>query len=69
MAETVRLHVSGLHEQLTDKELHQRFEAFGKLTSVEVIRDAKGRCKGFGYVTFEGDDSVLKKCTERTECA
>lgn len=60
---TVRLHVGGLHEQITDKELQQRFEGFGKVTEVEVIRNSKGNCKGFGYVTFEADESVLKKCT------
>ena len=59
---SVRLHIGGLHELVTDKELQQRFESFGKISDVQVIRNAQGRCKGFGYVTLDGDENLLKKC-------
>jgi len=59
-ATATRLHVRGLHEQVTDQELRQRFEPFGKVLSVDVIRNAKGHCKGFGYVDIEATENALK---------
>ena len=47
----MNIYVGNLSRELTEDELRQEFEAFGKVTSVNIIKDRySGESRGFGFV-------------------
>ena len=47
----MNIYVGNLSRELTDDELRQAFEAFGQVTSVNIIKDRySGESRGFGFV-------------------
>jgi RNA recognition motif-containing protein len=47
----VNIYVGNLSREVTEDELRQAFEAFGQVTSVNVIKDRyTGESRGFGFV-------------------
>jgi cold-inducible RNA-binding protein len=47
----MKIYVGNLSSEVTEQELRQEFEAFGKVESVSVITDKySGRSKGFAFV-------------------
>ncbi|MBI4535171.1 MAG: RNA-binding protein [Ignavibacteriae bacterium] len=47
----MNIYVGNLPRQATDDDLRQAFEAFGKILSVNIIKDKfTGESKGFGFV-------------------
>ncbi len=47
----MRIYVGSLSSEITEEELRQEFEAFGKVESVNIITDKiSGRPKEFGFV-------------------
>ncbi|HUW44964.1 MAG TPA: RNA-binding protein [Dehalococcoidia bacterium] len=45
------MYVGNLSREVTEDELRQAFEAFGQVTSVNVIKDRySGESRGFGFV-------------------
>jgi len=47
----VNMYVGNLSREVTEDELRQAFEAFGQVTSVNVIKDRySGESRGFGFV-------------------
>ncbi len=47
----MRIYVGNLSSEITEEELRQEFEAFGKVESVNIITEKiSGRPKGFGFV-------------------
>ena len=47
----MRIYLGNLSSEITEEELRQEFEAFGKVESVNIITDKiSGRPKGFGFV-------------------
>ena len=47
----MKIYVGNLSSTVTKEELQQEFEAFGEVTSVNIITDKySGRPKGFGFV-------------------
>lgn len=54
-----RIFVGGLPWAVGDNELRTHFESCGDITDAVVVMDREsGRSKGFGFVTFESDDSA-----------
>merc|ERR1719443_2305534 len=49
---------------MTDDELKSVFEKFGEVTSCVAMKDDKGKCKGFGFVSFSSADDATKAVTE-----
>ncbi len=71
----MKIYVGNLSYEVTEEELRQEFEAFGKVESVNVIMDKySGRPKGFGFVEMpavsEGQAAITglngKTLRERT---
>lgn len=58
-----RLYVGGLPEIINQKDLEELFSRLVKVREAEIINDAYGRCKGFGYVTVRGTSDDIKRCT------
>ena len=47
----MNIYVGNLAREVTEDELRQSFEAFGQVTSVNVIKDRySGESRGFGFV-------------------
>jgi RNA recognition motif-containing protein len=47
----VNIYVGNLSRETTEDELRQAFEAFGQVTSVNIIKDRySGESRGFGFV-------------------
>jgi len=71
----MRIYVGSLSSEITEEELRQEFEAFGKVESINIITDKiSGRPKGFGFVEMasksEGEAAITglngKTIKERT---
>jgi len=71
----VKIYVGNLASEVTEEELRQEFEAFGEVTSVNIITDKySGRPRGFGFVEMasvsEGQAAITglngKTLKERT---
>jgi len=50
--------IKNLDPQITHKELHDTFSAFGNILSCKVQMDEKGGSKGFGFVHFESQEAA-----------
>ena len=54
-----KLFVGGLSWGTDDNSLKNAFEQFGAVTDAKVITDREtGRSRGFGFITYESDDSA-----------
>ncbi|CAK9001264.1 unnamed protein product [Durusdinium trenchii] len=60
----VNLYVKNLDPEVDDSDLRVLFEPFGKVTSAAAVKDASGKCKGFGFVCFDTPDEATKAVTE-----
>jgi RNA recognition motif-containing protein len=57
--------VANLSFKVTDEDLKQAFEEYGKVTSARVITDKfTGRSRGFGFVEMTNDDEAKKAIDE-----
>ncbi|CAI2176888.1 3831_t:CDS:10 [Funneliformis geosporum] len=52
----------GLSKDIIEKDLEVRFSLFGVVTSVDIIRQSTGDCRGFAYITLKTTDNDWKKC-------
>jgi len=71
----MKIYVGNLSYEVTEEDLRQEFEAFGEVTSVDIITDKySGRPRGFGFVEMasvsEGQAAITalngKTLKERT---
>jgi cold-inducible RNA-binding protein len=71
----MKIYVGNLSYEATEEDLRQEFEAFGTVTSVNIITDKySGRPKGFGFIEMasvsEGQAAIAglngKTLKERT---
>ncbi|KAG8925114.1 Protein phosphatase PP2A regulatory subunit B, partial [Tulasnella sp. 418] len=60
----VNLYVKNLEDDFDDDKLRSEFEAFGTITSCKIMRDEKGKSKGFGFVCFSSPDEATKAVSE-----
>ena len=55
------LYVGGLPPETDSEALRRLFASFGDLAAARVVmRPSTGRCRGFGYVTFETVDAAKR---------
>jgi len=53
----MNIYVGNLPHEVTDEELREAFEAFGQVTSVNIIKDRdSGQPRGFGFVEMPAND-------------
>ncbi|XP_023364930.1 RNA-binding protein 39 [Otolemur garnettii] len=61
----MRLYVGSLHLNITEAMLRGIFEPFGRLESIQLMKDSEtGRSKGYGFITFS-DSECAKKALEQ----
>ena len=55
----MNIYVGNLSRDITEDDLKAAFEAFGQLTSVNVIKDKySGEPRGFGFVEMSSDNEA-----------
>lgn len=54
------LYVKNLAEDVTEDLLRDKFSRFGKVCSLAIMKNDKGRSKGFGFVNFELPEEAKK---------
>ena len=55
----MNIFVGNLARDITEEDLQQAFGAFGKITSVSVIKDKfSGEVRGFGFVEMPNDSEA-----------
>ncbi|KAI0926382.1 hypothetical protein AcW1_008574 [Taiwanofungus camphoratus] len=47
------LFIARLHKSATDSDLRREFEGFGSIERVRIVRDKKGRGRGYAFIVFE----------------
>ena len=58
-SESKKIFVGGLPAEATDKEFAEYFAKFGEVKDAVVMVDrATSRSRGFGFITFEHEESV-----------
>ncbi|KAK7325109.1 hypothetical protein VNO77_29192 [Canavalia gladiata] len=58
---TKKIFVGGIPQFFTDDELREYFSPYGNIAECQIMLDHKtGRPRGFGFVTFDSEDSVEK---------
>ncbi|KAJ9166370.1 hypothetical protein P3X46_021140 [Hevea brasiliensis] len=56
-----KIFVGGLSSSLTEEQFQNYFQSFGKIVDVVVMQDSlTNRPRGFGFVTFDSEESVEK---------
>ncbi|KAL5665307.1 hypothetical protein ACJX0J_025415, partial [Zea mays] len=62
---TRKIFIGGLPASLTEDELKDHFSLYGKVLEHQIMLDhSTGRSRGFGFVTFESEDSVERVISE-----
>ncbi|CAA6671665.1 unnamed protein product [Spirodela intermedia] len=58
-SKTKKIFVGGLPTSLTEEEFKDYFSSYGAVVEHQIMLDHKtGRSRGFGFITFESEDSV-----------
>lgn len=52
--------MKNIDDDVTDEELREHFSQCGTITSAKLMRDDKGRSKGFGFVCFSMPEEAAK---------
>ncbi|KAL1731562.1 hypothetical protein EV714DRAFT_208568 [Schizophyllum commune] len=60
----VNLYIKNLEDDVDDEKLRAEFEPFGTITSCRVMRDERGKSKGFGFVCYSAPDEATKAVAE-----
>ncbi|KAG2145239.1 U1 snRNP 70K protein [Suillus clintonianus] len=47
------LFISRLNKNATESDLRREFESFGTIERVRLVRDQKGRCRGYAFIVYE----------------
>ena len=60
----MNIYVGNLSYQTSEDDLRHAFEAFGRVTSVTIIKDREsGESRGFGFVEMESNDEAQQALT------
>ena len=56
----MNIYVGNLSFDTTEDQIRQAFEAFGEVTTINIIKDKySGEPKGFGFVEMSGKDESM----------
>jgi RNA recognition motif-containing protein len=57
----MNIYVGNLASEVNEDDIREKFEAFGAVTSVVIIKDKySGESRGFGFVEMSDKDEALK---------
>jgi len=52
----MNIYIGNLSRDITEVELREQFEKFGRVDSASVVTDRRGVSKGFGFVEMDSSD-------------
>ncbi|XP_049436200.1 embryonic polyadenylate-binding protein A-like isoform X2 [Epinephelus fuscoguttatus] len=58
------VYIKNFGEDYTDEKLKELFSAFGRTLSVRVMKDERGRSRGFGFVNYANHEDAQKAVNE-----
>ncbi|XP_041801990.1 embryonic polyadenylate-binding protein-like isoform X2 [Chelmon rostratus] len=58
------VYIKNFGEDYTDEKLKELFSAFGRTLSVRVMKDERGRSRGFGFVNYANHEDAQKAVDE-----
>ncbi|XP_017488412.1 PREDICTED: poly(U)-binding-splicing factor half pint-like [Rhagoletis zephyria] len=58
-----RIYISSIHPELSEQDIQSVFEAFGTVKSCKLAQAQVGKHKGFGYVEYESEQSMVEAIT------
>ncbi|XP_044067795.1 polyadenylate-binding protein 1-like isoform X2 [Siniperca chuatsi] len=58
------VYIKNFSEDYTDEKLKEVFSAFGRTLSVRVMKDERGRSRGFGFVNYANHEDAQKAVDE-----
>jgi polyadenylate-binding protein len=58
------VYIKNFGEDLSDLQLKDMFEKYGKITSHKIMSEDGGKSRGFGFVSFEDPECAEKACDE-----
>ncbi|XP_071776860.1 polyadenylate-binding protein 1-like [Centroberyx gerrardi] len=58
------VYIKNFGEDYTDEKLKEVFSAFGRTLSVRVMKDERGRSRGFGFVNYDNHEDAQKAVEE-----
>ncbi|XP_076597395.1 polyadenylate-binding protein 1-like [Chaetodon auriga] len=58
------VYIKNFGEDYTDEKLKEVFSAFGRTLSVRVMKDERGRSRGFGFVNYANHEDAQKAVEE-----
>ncbi|KAI0059180.1 hypothetical protein BV25DRAFT_1786283, partial [Artomyces pyxidatus] len=47
------LFISRLHKNATETDIRREFESYGTIERVRIVRDKKGRSRGYAFIVYE----------------
>ncbi|XP_055512344.1 polyadenylate-binding protein 4 isoform X1 [Leucoraja erinacea] len=62
--EFTNVYIKNFGDDMDDERLKEMFDKFGKTLSVKVMTDPNGKCKGFGFVSYEKHEDAFKAVEE-----
>jgi polyadenylate-binding protein len=58
------IYVKNIDYDITDKILFDCFSYIGEIRSLHIVRDPRGRSRGFGFLTFSSAEMALQAINE-----
>lgn len=58
------VYIKNFSDDITDDQLREMFEKYGRITSYKVMISDDGKNKGFGFVAFEDPEAAERACEE-----
>ena len=52
----MNIYIGNLSRDVTEVELRQQFEKFGRVDSASVVKDRRGVSKGFGFIVMDSPE-------------
>ncbi|XP_007902469.1 polyadenylate-binding protein 4 isoform X1 [Callorhinchus milii] len=62
--EFTNVYIKNFGEDMDDDRLKEMFDKFGKTLSIKVMTDLNGKCKGFGFVSYDRHEDASKAVEE-----
>ncbi|KAF9466448.1 hypothetical protein BDZ94DRAFT_1336959 [Collybia nuda] len=56
------LFISRLHKSATETDLRREFEGYGTVERVRIVRDKKGRSRGYAFIVYERERDMKGWC-------